>query len=202
MKALKYDRLNSILFVLFVFLFSSNLIAQIWTEEQLRLANTAKDADITQVEKDAILYINLARLYPKLFLTIEVENYFGTERFVDYVKNSPYKKSLIKTLTSMKALDALMFDIKLNEDAKCFSKESGEKGIVGHTRKICKEGNYAECCSYGMTTGKDIAMSWLIDFNTQSLGHRKICLNPKYSKIGLSVHDHKKWEICAVAEFI
>ena len=194
--------MKNYIFGILIMFVTSSLVAQTWTEKQLKLANTAIDADITQVEKDAILYINLARLYPKLFLTIEVENYFGTERFVDYVKNSPYKKSLMKTLTSMKAVDALVFDIDLNEDAKCFSKESGEKGIVGHARKICKEGNYAECCSYGMTTGKDIAMSWLIDFNTQSLGHRKICLDPKYSKIGLSVHDHKKWEICAVAEII
>ena len=43
--------------------------AQTWTSAQLEKANTAKDiALLTPDEKEAILYINLCRLYPQDFL--------------------------------------------------------------------------------------------------------------------------------------
>ena len=50
----------------------------------------------------------------------------------------------------------------------------------------CNDGNYAECCSYGMHSAKDIVMQLLIDHDVPSLGHRENCLNNEYSKIGVS----------------
>jgi hypothetical protein len=177
--------------------------AQTWTNEQLDNANTAKDIEyISNAERDAIMYINLARLYPKDFAKYEVENYYGPERFGNYLENSPYRKSLISTLNTMTPVKALQFDQTLYEYAKCFAKEQGEEGSTGHVRKTCADGNFAECCSYGMETGKDIALQWLIDHDVTSLGHRENCLNNEYTKIGLSCYTHAEYDFCCVADMI
>lgn len=176
--------------------------SQTWTKEQLAKANTAKQIDyISVIEQEAIMYINLARLYPKEFMKYEALKYNGTAKYGDYLKDSKYKKSLLVTLNTMAPVPALNFDKVLYENAKCFAKESGELGIEGHKRIKCAKGNYAECCSYGMETGKDIAMQWLIDDGIASLGHRKNCLEKRFIKIAVSSAKHKKWDTCAVAEF-
>lgn len=191
---------KSFLLILFSFLFQS-LFAQSWSAEQLSKANTAKDIDyLTQAEKDAIMYINLARLFPKDFIKLELENYQAPIKFGTYLKKSSYKKSLIAELNKQKPMEALTFENVLYDDAKCFATEMGDRGEIGHERRKCKASNYAECCSYGMETGKDIAMQWLIDHDVQGVGHRRNCLEPTYTKIGLAIHAHKKWQVCAVAE--
>lgn len=177
--------------------------AQNWTNTQIESANTAKDiAYLTSVEKECILYINLCRLYPQDFLRNEVLNYYGTEKYGYYVKNSSYRQSLIALLNSMQPVDALYFDSDAYTNAKCFAIEQGKAGTTGHTRINCANGNYAECCSYGMNTGKDIVLQLLIDHNVPSLGHRKNCLNKAYTKIGASVQNHLKWDTCAVIDMI
>jgi len=177
--------------------------AQNWTNTQILEANTAKDIEyLTKVEKECVMYINLCRLYPKEFLKHELLNYYGPKKYRDYLKDSKYRKSLINLLNTMKPINALFFDIEAYNNAKCFAKELGEAGIRGHTRINCIKGNYAECCSYGMHTSKDIVMQLLIDHNVPSLGHRMICLNKKYTKIGVSVHPHIKSDVCAVIDII
>jgi hypothetical protein len=177
--------------------------AQNWTSTQIEKANTAKDiAYLTSVEKECVLYINLCRLYPKDFLKNEVLNYYGTAKYGDYVKNSSYRQSLINLLNNMQPVDALYFDSEAYKNAKCFAIEQGKAGTTGHTRINCKDGNYAECCSYGMDTGKDIVLQLLIDHDVPSLGHRINCLNKAYTKIGVSVQNHVKWDTCAVIDMI
>lgn len=194
--------MNRIIVLLFLWITPMSIMAQSWSDEQLMNANTAlNEIYLTSVEKEVILYINLARLYPKQFAEIEVETYEGTKKYGPYVKNSKYRSSLLKKLKSMKPVNALMPDKECYENALCFANESGKSGYVGHQRKKCPKKNYAECCSYGMDTGRDIALQWLIDHDVPKLGHRSICLDGIYSKIGISMQIHKKYETCAVAEF-
>lgn len=190
--------------LIFTLLFSSVLvIAQTWSATQLEKANTAKDiVFLTSVEKEAIKYINLARLYPQEFAKNELAGYYGTVKYGDYLKNSPYITSLLNDLAKAVPSEALIFDQAAYDNAKCFAIEQGLAGTEGHTRINCSKGNYAECCSYGMETGKDIVMQWLIDHNVSSLGHRINCLNKSYKKIGLSVQYHKRWGKVAVADMI
>ena len=91
----------------------------------------------------------------------------------------------------------------MTSNARCFAREMGESGYTGHERVDCKkEKKYAECCSFGMDTGKDIMMQMLIDHNIESLGHRNNCVNPRYTKIGLTLHTHKEWGHCCVIELM
>lgn len=187
----------------FLFICSVTSFAQAWTATQIETANTAKDvAMLTKVEKDAIMYINLARLYPQDFAKLELQYYNGPAKYSNYLKNSSYKASLLTELNKATPISALYFDADAYEAAKCFAIEQGLAGQTGHTRINCKKGNYAECCSYGMDTGLDIVMQWLIDHDVPSLGHRINCLNKSYKKIGLSVQYHKVWGKLAVADMI
>lgn len=187
---------------LLILLLSFTNFAQTWTKEELTKANTlAKITDLTEVEKEAVMYINLARMYPKKFVDIEVKKYQPpNQAYVNLLEDSPYIESLIDELNELEPTAPYVYDEDLQEFASCFAAEQGASGYMGHKRKKCAAGNYAECCAYDMATGKHIAMQLLIDHDIPSLGHRINCLNPKYSKIGIGVADHSKATICAVLD--
>ena len=193
--------MKKILPVIFLFL-SQFVFAGSWTQEQIKLANTAGHIEyLTQAEKTTIFYINLARLYPKEFVEYELKNYYGTIRHGNFLIGSEYRESLIETLLIMEPVHALAFDQEMYESAKCFAIESGELGLVSHTRVNCEKKHTAECCSYGMETGKDIAMQWLVNDEGECLGHRKTCLSSALTKIGVGVAPHINYDFCAVANF-
>jgi len=173
--------------------------AQKWTDEQLKKANTAELATyMTQTERDVIKYMNLARLYPLDYLKIEV---LGSASNISYSdSDSFYVNSLIRHLKSMSPTHALKPDKNLFESAKCFAKESGEKGIVGHDRVNCTKSYWAECCFYGSSDPGEIVLGWLIDEDVPSLGHRLICLGD-YNTVGISLQPHKSWGNCTVSDF-
>jgi len=172
-----------------------------WTEEELAMANTAKDANfLTQEEKDVFLYLNLARLYPKKFAEFEVKNYTPPAKYGDYLKNSPYVKSLIQELKKQKPLSVIYPDEEMYEEALCLVREQAKSGKMGHDRKKCPKTYRGECCSYGMEAGRDIVMQLLIDHNVKSLGHRNICLGD-YSRMGTATGSHPKTGTFAVLDF-
>lgn len=190
--------------LLLVKLATMPVLGQGWTDSQLDQANSAKDVSyLTKEEKDAILYINLCRLFPKEFSERELEGYemdraFGAIVLAEFNK---YKQSLQKDLQTRKAVGALAFDQTLYLDAKCYAAEISKAARSGHERVDCKESNYAECVSFGKQTGKDIALQLLIDSGVESLGHREICLDKAYKLVGISANQHFKYKHCAVLEF-
>ena len=178
--------------------------AQGWTIDQLALANTAASANyMTPQEKEAVLYINLCRLYPQEFLALEVIPYtinpdFPQAYHKEFVR---YKLSLVRDLESRKPVGVLQVNRTLFQDAKCYATEISTQHRSGHQRIDCKEHHYAECISYGQESGKDIAMQWLLDVGVASLGHRHCCLDKDYTAIGLRAETHFRYDTCAVAEF-
>lgn len=186
---------------LFLF-FSCTAIAKGWTPLQLEKANTAKDVELlTDMEKEVIMYINLCRLYPQEFLEYEVLNYHGAQGYGNYLIRSPYRFSLMRTLRTMEPTTTLLFDEGAYYSAECFAKEHGIIGRVGHKRIRCEALNYGECCSYGMSTAKDIVLQLLIDHDVPSLGHRRICLSSGYKAVGVSIQYHSRYSKCAVLDF-
>lgn len=192
-----------LLFLIFCSSFSQNE-KLIWSTSELDSAKTGDTCSyLNAVEKDAIMYLNLARLFPKKFAKIEIPGYYGTKKYGDYLKDSPYIVTLIAMLDTIAPLPVLIPVDSMTANARCFAIEMGESGYTGHERVNCKnEEKYAECCSFGMNTGKDIIMQMLIDHNIESLGHRKNCLNPRYTKIGLALHTHTEWGHCCVIELM
>ena len=176
------------------FLFATTVYGQTWTAEELAAANTFQSLTVlSAVEKETMLYLNLARMYPAKYAKIEL---------VNEDKTSDNYKSLIKTLNTMVPVSALTFDKKAFESATCFAKEQGATTEIGHDRKNCKSYFFGECCSYGMSTGKNIIVQLLIDEGVESLGHRKICLSSGYSSVGIAFNTHKGYRFCCVLDFI
>jgi uncharacterized protein YkwD len=183
--------------------FSVSSFSQGWTKSQLDKANTAKNISyLTKTEKEAIMYINLCRLFPKEFSNLEVSQYQIDEEYQDsvLVEFEEFKNSLLNDLLTRKACKPLKFNRTLYLDAKCYSTEISKVNRSGHDRVFCKKTNYAECISFRQKTGKDIALQLLIDAGIKSLGHREICLDKSYTKIGISSNKHFEFEFCAVAE--
>ncbi len=199
--------MKTILLTTFLLL-SFSLLAQdnklSWSKPELDSAKTADTCQfLNAIEKDAIMYLNLARLFPQKFAKIELSGYYGTKKYGDYLKDSPYIISLQQMLDTIQPMSRLIPVDSMAENAKCFAIEMGDSGYTGHERiKCAKEKKYAECCSFGMNTGKDIMMQMLIDHNIESLGHRKNCLNVTYTKIGLALHTHTEWGHCCVIELM
>jgi hypothetical protein len=190
--------------LLFFFLFTAIVVHAQWTDTQLDEADTAAgNESLTDEEQDAIMYINLCRLFPKQFAELELSPYKINEGFPDSYKKQfqKFKKTLLKDLDTRQPANALRFDSALQADSKCYAREISMADRKGHTRKDCPESNYAECISFGLVNGKDIAIQWLVDAGVSSLGHRKIVLDPSYRKTGITISNHFKWPGCAVAEF-
>ena len=193
--------MKSTLFLSALLLLSVGVFSQEWTASQLEEANTAKSIKyLTAAEKEVIQYINLCRLFPGEFASIEVKNYNGVPGIKD-PSLKKYKASLLKDLANRGPCDALEIDKALNDDARCFANELSRSNRVGHERKDCEERPYAECLAFGNVTARQIVLDWLIDSGVSSLGHRKNCLNSKYGKTGVSIASHKEYGKCAVAEF-
>ena len=177
-------------------------LAKAWTDEEIRAANTAaKCSYMTQLERDVMLYINLARLYPKKFAKVEVKDYEHAEGFGVFSTFPQYKQSLIDDLNAMTPVQALHPDKEYYDFARCWAEESGSQGLRGHKRVNCaKYPRGGECCSYGVYTAIDITLQWLIDDPVPSLGHRKNCLNPQFSQAGIAHALHSTEGHCTVLD--
>jgi hypothetical protein len=168
-----------------------------WTKEQIAAADVNRNEErLTDEEKNIFLYMNLARLFPKDYIAIEL--------FEEQKSNklNTFERSLIQTMKKMKPVGVVTFDNGMYELAKCFAEEQGPTGKVGHGRKKCTGGYFAECCDYGFQEGREIVKRLLVDYQVTSLGHRKIVLSPSYSKAGVSIGNHSKHQYVAVLDFI
>ena len=170
--------------------------AQSGTAEELQAANTAGTCSyLSQVEKDVILYNNLARMYPAKFASIELRGQ----------RESGYLTSLRNELNSMSALHPLTVHRASVNDARCWAVESGKRGITGHNRVGCDrhEAGHAwgENCSYGKNTGRDIILQLLIDEGISNLGHRRNCLSRTFRSVGVGYATHTAYRFCCVMDF-
>lgn len=172
-----------------------------WTEEELRAANTVSSATyMTPLERDVMICINLARLYPRKFAQIEVAP-FEMDASVSPTF-AAYKQSLMQTLQTMEPVCAIVPSYEYYLAAYCWAEESGRLGVIGHSRVECEKVNVAECCSYGVDTPIGITLQWLIDDNVASLGHRINCLSPSYKQGGVAHMPHSVWRYCTVLDII
>lgn len=190
----------SIAFVLACLAFALPAEAQ-WTRAELAKANTAADVPhLTEAEKEVVLYVNLARMYPQKFLKYELQNYERPEGYTSLDRQSSYYRSLVAELQTMRSLSPLKFDSYMRKLAAAWADEMNRRGVVGHDRTESK-GYYAtECCQYGFDHGRDIVISLLIDEGVPSLGHRKNLFNTEITTIGVAVRPHPKWRFCSVVD--
>ncbi|MEI6900319.1 MAG: CAP domain-containing protein [Bacteroidota bacterium] len=165
-----------------------------WSIAEIKQANTADSVTyLSQSEKELYYYLNLVRIAPQKFAKLYLKDLQGSK--------DPYKSSLLRELRTLKPMKALSPERKLFNSAKCHAVESGKRGYTGHNRFKCEEYFSGECCSYGLGNAKEIIISLLVDQGVSSLGHRKICLDQYYSRLGASIQPHKSWGVNAVLDF-
>jgi uncharacterized protein YkwD len=182
------------------------LLQKHFTNQEASICNTGKLTEyLTIQEKQVILYVNLARVYPTKFAQFYKEylELFDERGAKKFEKKDHYYFSLHKDLLKLKQknLKPLNPDLEMYEYAKCWAKESGKKGVIGHNRSRCKKGYFAECCSYGNLEPLEFVLNLLVDEGIPSLGHRKI-LFTNYKKVGVSINTHKTYGQCVVIDVI
>ena len=76
--------------ILLFIIATTNYFSQIsseWKEKEIGNANTVKDISyLNEIEKEAVIVLNLARLYPKKFVQIELRNYTGLVELYEIIK--------------------------------------------------------------------------------------------------------------------
>jgi uncharacterized protein YkwD len=153
--------------------------------------------------------INHLRGDPQNFLDLVARPYI-IRKEIDSIENK-YVASLITVLKKRGVRPPLAHDKFLTRKARAFARDMGETGSVGHsskklgsfsTRLKRDKGNYTgENCSYGYVYALDILMQLLIDEDVPSLGHRKNILNRKFTRIGIAIEGHKRYDWNCVMDF-
>jgi len=178
-----------------------------WSTEEIDAATTTDSADyLTQQEKQVYLYLNLARLYPRKFAATYLESYDGPKGYSKGYAFDERKQSLLTELYSRNPAQALQPDYEQFLGADCFATEMGQLGRTGHARSgtSCSKNFKGECCDYGnYSNGIYHVLELLIDSgeNNAELGHRRICLDSKYTLLGAAIRSHKKYGKNAVLDF-
>lgn len=148
---------------------------------------------MTKKEMLVIQYLNVARMYPLWFIDFANLRQPKTANEISLV----YELKTMKTIPEPLQADSLQF-----VSAKCHAISSGLQGYVGHERiGKCTSNFWGECCDYGNDDALEIVKALLIDEDVPSLGHRKICFDESYKKIGVSIQFHKTYRVNAVLDF-
>ncbi len=206
---------NATMFICCVLLFlSATALAQTsplarfspkWDDIKYLECNTAGTVKyMSDSEKEVIYILNLARTNPKLFCETVVKTYPEINHDYNY-KTSNYFRSLIKKMTEMGAVGILHPDSLSYNSAFMHASLSGKTGYIGHDRQDeasrLAQHFWGECCDYGHNNALDIVMSLLIDQDVASLGHREICLDKKYTLIGVSIQPHTEYKYTSTLDF-
>ncbi len=172
-----------------------------FTDGEISMANTSSTTEYhTHEEKNMVTWLNLARMNPLKFY--KVVEYYSNVKYGSKYKSNSYVRSLLATLKKMKPIGTLQPDEKMYNLAFCWAKEAGIKGLIGHKRKKCPYGFLAECCSYNSKDeGFYHIYQLLVDEGVKNLGHRKIMLDTKYTFVGVSIQQHKKYGKNSVMNF-
>lgn len=187
--------------ILLLVLSCSGLRAEGWSSEELRMASTAASVDyLTQEEKNVVMYVNLARLYPRKFVDVVLSGYEYPPYVAPLDRNSEFYTSLVERLSTMKPLDPLFFDSYMYQMAACWAEEMGVSGKTGHTRGNCSELNGLECCAYGFAKARDIVLLLLIDQGVKTLAHRNNLLDARATTIGVATRRHVKYRYGTVID--
>ena len=176
-----------------------------WNTSENLICNTAANADyLTDQEKRVIYILNLARKNPRLFAETVLDQYSGMAG-KEKMKSSTYYQSLVENMSGMEAAGLLYPDSLCYASALCHASISGSMGYEGHIRvkQDCKRKQHfmGECCDYGNNEALDIVIDLLIDEDIPDVGHRLICLDKAYKKLGVSIQPHKKFDFTAVLDF-
>lgn len=199
--------------------------SNLWSEEELRMANTAKNARyLNPEEKDLVMYMNLARINGEKFFNTYFQDFLETynQEMLQYsnynqlrIDKDRYYKSLEKDLKSVKNLPVLFPDEALSSVAQQHAKDMNKYNYSSHNSKDGRSAKdrisstypkraLGENLAFGFPTGLGNVCMLLLDKGVPSLGHRKLIINTalKLNYVGVSIQPHKGYRYCSVTDFI
>lgn len=179
--------------------------------------------DTTTVSKDDLLReINSVRTNPKQYAS-----YLETLR--QYYKGNRYEEpgeiavvtqegvaalnEAISALQSLPSVTALVWSNGLEKAAIDHVRDTGPRGILGHTgsdgsnveTRVNRYGTWktllGENIAYGTTTARKIITQLLIDDGVPSRGHRENIMNGTYSFVGMAYGTHSVYRSMCVMDF-
>lgn len=197
-----------------------------WTKEELRMANTAGNADyLTGEEKDMVIYMNLVRMDGERFFNTFLQDFIDAhneqmKQYSNYEKlkidrKDKYYLSLKNDLKNIKLLPVFWPDEALSQVAMLHAKDLGRNNFAKHNSsdgrtpkdrigKLYPKRSSGENLAFGFSSGLGNICLLLIDKGVPDLGHRKLILNTSYqlNTVGLSIQPHKTYRYCAVIDFV
>ncbi len=197
---------NSFIFVVFL-LFALPSYSIVIPDTILVKCNTGAGIQVlSENEKGVILYINMARCYPKYFYDSILCPYIDSAKTN---KKTKFYKTLKTDLYKTKSLKPLTFNAAIYPITKAFAKDMGRHGKTGHVNSkretlADRHSGVAVCgenCSYGFDKPLDIVFQLILDEGIASFGHRKNILDPDYRTVAVSIHKHKKLDWNCVIDF-
>jgi len=195
-----------------------------WTPAERSSADAAHTAAyLTDEERAVVLYVNLARLYPRKFARLHILPL--RSRFTGKLLARPGTDPIatnegvaavnecIRVMEHQKPLSALTPALGLSQSATDHVKDSGPAGIVGHTgadgstfaQRMERHGKWKKCAgeniAYGEADPAFIVVQLLVDDGVASRGHRTNIFNGAYGCIGVAIGPHETWRNMCVMDF-
>ena len=183
---------------------NENTDAMAFTDAEIAKANTAANiASLTQMEKDIILYCNLARLDGSKFWAKYGDQAKGSAQYVSSLESDLKSTKNLTMLTPEKSLmEAAAYHANDMSKNNFFEHSSSDGTSFGDRVYGFYDGNaIAENISAGMGTAIGVVMQLLVDDGLASLGHRKNILGAKYVAIGVKTATHNTWRTVTVQDF-
>ncbi len=192
-----------------------------WDTERL---STGDGADyLSDLEKDVLLHLNMARANPARY----AEDFI--EPRLQYISGTLYRepgRPILITVEGADALEDCISDMKdldsmeplypsegITRSALDHALDLSSTGETGHTGsdgsqfsgRIERYGEWlntiGEVISYGPLTGREIVLGLLIDDGVSDDGHRRNVLNPAFTLAGIAVEDHSAFGNVCVIDF-
>lgn len=197
-----------------------------WSKEELRAANTAKNADyLTAEEKDLVMYMNLARINGEKFFNTYFQEFaeehntqmakYSNYNQLKINKNGRYYKSLKEDLKKIRNLPAFHPDEALSWVARQHAKDMNTHNYAAHKSKdgrtvkdrissMYPNRSLGENLAFGYASGLGNVCMLLLDQGVADLGHRKLILNTalKLNYVGISIQPHRGYRYCSVSDFV
>ena len=175
-----------------------------FTKEEIAKANTAANIkSLSQMEKDIILYCNLARLDGAKFWAEYGNNAKGSTAYVSSLESDLKSTKNLPMLEPEKSLmEAAAYHANDMYQNNFFEHKSSDGTSFGARVRSYYKGNaIAENISAGMNTAIGVVMQLLVDDGLSTLGHRKNILGAQYVAIGIKTSEHKTWRTVTVQDF-
>jgi hypothetical protein len=176
-----------------------------WSVAEIRAADLARGRmGWSEAEVETLLHLNLARMYPKKYWELEL-SVWQMPKTYSRGDDADEMQSLKRLLTTLEPMQPVRPHDGLKAEAACLAQEQSRSGRTGHNRSAAcptTNGWWAENCSYGMESGRDVIAQFLIDNDVPSLGHRMNCLNPIYTIVGISQASHAKFHFVTVMDLL